>query len=73
MPSLPHVPNSVNQTDREILLHESRTASQRSRLETAVLENITGALRHRQIGIEQARAWLAEEALSSRVEPRLKQ
>jgi hypothetical protein len=53
-------------------MHQLRTAAQRTRLETAVLENIIAALRHRQIGVEQAREWIAEEKLSSRIEPRIK-
>ena len=53
---------------REALLNALRAASARSRLFTNVLDSVGTCLRHKQIDVEGAIAWLAEEGIYGLVE-----
>jgi hypothetical protein len=62
-------PGKANpQAERELLISLLRTAAARMRLHTNTLDTIRVSLRHRQIGTDQAMAWLKEEGLLACVE-----
>jgi hypothetical protein len=49
--------------EREILTNSIRTAVARARLTVNALETIGVSLRHRQISVDEAMKWLADEGL----------
>ena len=59
-----HKPASVNPTaEREYLLHALRTAATRARLTVNLLDTIGVSLRHKQIDVDGAMAWLKDEGI----------
>jgi hypothetical protein len=54
--------------EREYLLHALRTAATRSRLVTNLLDTIGVSLRHKQVSVDEAMKWLADEGLLDHVQ-----
>jgi hypothetical protein len=60
--------DTVRKTGRDALIEKLHGASQRTRLQSYVLETISTSLRDRQISPGSAMQWVLEEGLLDRLE-----